>query len=85
MSLYLVDIHGDIEGDYDIIRKYEEKVGEWNTCDDGTFRWYECSECGYVIQDETQYHREYDPRTNYCPNCGAKMLGGNNHGEDEKM
>lgn len=24
MSLYIVDIHGDIEGDYEIIRKYEE-------------------------------------------------------------
>lgn len=24
MSLYIVDIHGDIEGDYEIIGKYEE-------------------------------------------------------------
>ena len=24
MSLYIVDIHGDIEGDYEIVRKYEE-------------------------------------------------------------
>ena len=24
MSKYIVDIHGDIEGDYDIIKKYEE-------------------------------------------------------------
>lgn len=25
MSLYIVDIHGDIEGDYEIVRKYEEQ------------------------------------------------------------
>lgn len=25
MSLYVVDIHGDIEGDYEIVRKYEEQ------------------------------------------------------------
>ena len=24
MSLYIVDIHGDIEGDYEIVKKYEE-------------------------------------------------------------
>ena len=24
MSLYIVDIHGDIEGDYELIKKYEE-------------------------------------------------------------
>ena len=24
MSLYIVDIHGELEGDYEIIRKYEE-------------------------------------------------------------
>lgn len=25
MSKYIVDIHGDIEGDYEIIKKYEEQ------------------------------------------------------------
>ncbi len=25
MSKYIVDIHGDIEGDYEIVRKYEEQ------------------------------------------------------------
>lgn len=25
MSKYIVDIHGDIEGDYEIVRKYEER------------------------------------------------------------
>lgn len=25
MSLYIVDIHGELEGDYEIVRKYEEQ------------------------------------------------------------
>lgn len=25
MSKYIVDIHGDIEGDYEIVRKYEDQ------------------------------------------------------------
>lgn len=25
MGLYIVDIHGDIEGDYDIVREYKEQ------------------------------------------------------------
>lgn len=31
--------------------------------------WEECSGCGYAISVD-------DKRTNYCPNCGAKMDGG---------
>ena len=62
-----------------------EKVGEWYIHDDGFFEWFECSECGCVIQGEIQHCNKYDPRTKYCPNCGAKMLGGNNYGEDEKV
>ena len=36
--------------------------------------WY-CSECGYCIDDGTD-----DPNIlpNYCPNCGAYMMGENN-------
>jgi len=29
---------------------------------------YECDKCGYQVIDESF-------RTNYCPNCGAKMEG----------
>jgi hypothetical protein len=29
MSKWVVDIHGDIEGDYEIIKKYEEPKAEW--------------------------------------------------------
>ena len=28
MGLYIVDIHGEIEGDYDLIKKYEEQTIE---------------------------------------------------------
>lgn len=34
MSKYIVDIHGDIEGDYEIIKKYEEQ----QPCDDAVSR-----------------------------------------------
>jgi hypothetical protein len=30
MSLYIVDIHGELEGDYEIIRKYEEPTTKNN-------------------------------------------------------
>ncbi len=29
MSKYIVDIHGEIEGDYEIIEKYQESKTEW--------------------------------------------------------
>ena len=53
--------------------------GEWQGEGDGYADgeivldvWY-CSECGYCIDDGTD-----DPHIlpNYCPNCGAKMDGG---------
>lgn len=39
MSLYIVDIHGEIEGDYEIVRKYEENKEESNTNN-----WIKCSD-----------------------------------------
>lgn len=52
--------------------KQERKTGKWIY--DGTsfvsgFEWMHCSECNHAdIWAE-------DTRTNYCPNCGAKMEG----------
>lgn len=72
MSLYIVDIHGSIEGDYEIIRKYDEpKTGKWLRLIYITERgiripYYQCSECGKEI-DNCAY--------NYCPRCGTFMKG----------
>lgn len=48
------------------------KHGEWTT-DDGLSV---CSECGYI----PPYDNAIDDifYSNYCPNCGAKMDGGDN-------
>ena len=52
--------------------KPKQKTGKWIY--DGTsfvsgFEWMHCSECNHAdIWAE-------DTRTNYCPNCGAKMEG----------
>lgn len=70
---YIVDIHGEIEGDYEIIGKYKERPqGEWleNTDFEGEI-YYECSVC-----KETWYvydGAEMSGRMNYCPVCGADM------------
>ena len=73
---YIVDIHGEIDGDYDIIKKYDDpKTGKWIEHDDG---WanvcYECSVCKepFVLIDGTPADNLY----NFCPNCGADMREG---------
>ena len=64
----------------------EVKHGEWTpykTEDtygiDGEDIWYKCSVCGEHARgrcyDDKWY--SYPQRTNYCPDCGAKMVGGN--------
>lgn len=63
---YIVDIKGEIEGDYEIICKYEEKPqGEWIKIGDIGLA-YTCNKCGEVNVIPT----------NFCPNCGAKMKDG---------
>lgn len=77
MSKWVVDIHGDIEGDYEIVKKYEEpKIGHWINYDNEylnagrftpvTHSIRECSECHTKIAD-------FCGEMRYCPNCGAKM------------
>lgn len=65
---YIVDIKGEIEGDYEIIGKYEERPqGKWipnytsQFCNPGR----SCSLCGKTVEFSE----------NYCPECGAYMRG----------
>jgi len=63
MSKWIVDIHGDIEGDYEIIEEYKEpKIGHWKPYLKEGLR-YQCSVCD----------SRFDTPWEYCPNCGAKM------------
>ena len=50
----------------------EAVQGEWIDQDNGAFYPYECSNCHEPpICDDYGYYL-----TNYCPNCGARMKGG---------
>ena len=56
----------------------EVRHGEWIGRQLDDFKKYEstCSECGWVgIENYDSYNDPSD--FNYCPNCGAKMDGGN--------
>lgn len=51
------------------------KHGKWQSTDDGWDGiYYVCSECGcpWTLIDGTPYNNGM----NYCPNCGARMKGG---------
>lgn len=49
--------------------------GRWIEEFDGFIRSYTCSECGeYALTKEETMHDEVC--SNFCPNCGAKMDGG---------
>ena len=71
---YIVDIHGEIEGDYDIIKKYDDpKTGKWIEASEdwrNQITWWQCSECGTPSSI----------KSNFCPNCGADMRGGEQDG-----
>lgn len=47
--------------------------GRWMKKDDGECYWYVCSECG---DKPPKDQWEYQWLSPYCPNCGAKMDGG---------
>ena len=71
---YIIDIKGEIEGDYEIIDKYEErsmgerKRGKWVGYDGDWFKTMcKCSECGAMIDIDEKY------RNFFCYHCGARM------------
>lgn len=44
--------------------------------DTGKCRWFECSLCGYGVEDLFRKNEEdYPADYNFCPNCGARMEG----------
>ena len=51
-----------VQGEW--VRKYDDKVNCY---------WYECDQCG-EYRPRNQFGHEYN--ANYCPNCGARMKGG---------
>lgn len=64
---YIVDIHGEIEGDFEIIGKYEARPqGEWIRVSNIRCK---CINCEFAFDD-------YGIPFNFCPNCGADMRGG---------
>lgn len=77
---YIVDIKGEIEGDYEIIGKYKERPqGEWiedytESCH--SFLGYHCSICN----TDALERNDYSYYSNYCPFCGAKMKKEKNNG-----
>ena len=56
----------------------ERKTGKWikksKPLDLCTEWWYECSECGSKPPNDRYGHPNC--LTDFCPNCGAKMNGG---------
>ena len=70
MSKWIVDIHGDIEGDYDLIAKYTEpKMGKWiKSRDSYDNNHFTCPFCEHDIATKGDTWED-----NYCSNCGAKL------------
>lgn len=57
----------------------KQSEGEWVPCDvlpadeDGEWTSYACSMCKHTTDS---YYRDVHDLSRYCPNCGAKMKGG---------
>ena len=61
-------VHGQWEGEGDGYADGEIVLDVWH-----------CSQCGYCIDDGTD---NPDCLPKYCPGCGARMDGGNDHVSD---
>ena len=55
-----------ILGDIEDFPTEERPHGEWEKKPEICYDYFYCSECGYA----------YKHAFNFCPNCGAKMKGG---------
>ena len=56
--------------DLEAEQRADRPTGEW--VDKGGYN--ECSECGEVAQKVELCDCVYERLTNYCPNCGARMI-----------
>lgn len=61
-TITIIEKHGTWEGESDGYADGAPVYDVWN-----------CSECGYTIDDGTDDENDLP---NYCPHCGAKMDGG---------
>lgn len=63
--------------------RHGRNITEMNPVDE-----FVCSECGFMlcdfteirIDEDTHYNSYHECYIKYCPNCGAKMDGGENDG-----
>lgn len=86
MSKWIVDIHGNIEGDYEIIKKYEEpKIGHWIETAEEYYK--AVNEKGGGVNEDTEYFTDdiacseclakfsvidnEAERFDFCPCCGS--------------
>lgn len=71
----------DVVGEAPTIEAEPVRHGRWIAMSDADGVYWACSECGEDIPRISHYNPQFDlfPRlesidkTNYCPNCGAKM------------
>ncbi|MBQ6035755.1 MAG: hypothetical protein IJL43_00450 [Lachnospiraceae bacterium] len=62
----------------------DRKVGEWIKMSDSYGVYWVCSECGFDLPRIEHFDPQFDlfprlesiPKAKYCPDCGARMKGG---------
>ena len=85
-QIALIDMVREDIGNAPTVDAVEVVHGRWDTtCLTGGFaeEWgYVCSVCGCTVSDESGLgkYQGSNQQLNYCPNCGAKMDGGNEDG-----
>ena len=70
----------------DVCDTEAEAIAAWNTRAERTCKWelehsgtlydkWRCSKCGYLFVEPRCDQGYTDLEPNYCPNCGAKVVG----------
>ena len=60
---------------FDVIEEFPsaEKTGKWIITDAYPHKVY-CSECYATLIPNVEWFKTYNIASNYCPNCGARMV-----------